>query len=318
MQYQQHISVLLQEVLELLTPQPAQVEEIRRRGQHPVLIDCTLGRAGHSLALLERCPDLHIIAFDQDQEAIDHAQQQLTTYPAHLNLAQRLRTIHENFAAAAGWEQCLQLLQGNPMVGVLADLGVSSHHFDSDHRGFSFRRDGPLDMRMDQRQPLTAASILQEWSGRELEELLTTFGEEPFAKKIAESIVERRQSEVLERTSQLEEICFLAYPKALRHRSRHPATLTFQALRMAVNDELGVLKGLLARLKSLAGGFPACRVAIISFHSLEDRIVKHTFKQWKEQHPQWQILTKRPLVPAESEVASNPRSRSAKLRVIEF
>jgi len=198
------------------------------------------------------------------------------------------------------------------------DLGVSSHQFDQFERGFSFRADAPLDMRMayDNDDILTASQILNEYEEEDIANLIFKYGEERLTRRIAAAIVEARQEGNITTTKELENICFHAYPKRERHKKAHPATRTFQALRIAVNDELGVLESTIEKLFGLLdkGGV----LGIISFHSLEDRIAKHKFKEiFQTDKSIAKILTKRPLLPSEGEVGENKRSRSAKLRFIQ-
>jgi 16S rRNA (cytosine1402-N4)-methyltransferase len=202
-------------------------------------------------------------------------------------------------------------------TGILMDLGVSSHQFDTFERGFSFRSDAPLDMRMDYKNDDvgTAADILNNYDEEDIANLIFKYGEERLSRRIAAEIVERRKEEPITRTKQLEDICFHAYPKKMRFGKTHPATRTFQALRIAVNDELGVLENTLQGLFDIldVGG----TLAVISFHSLEDRIVKHKFKEiFQTDKNIAKILSKRPILPSEDEVLENKRSRSAKLRLI--
>jgi 16S rRNA (cytosine1402-N4)-methyltransferase len=207
-------------------------------------------------------------------------------------------------------------MQGK-FAGILMDLGVSSHQFDKMERGFSFRADAPLDMRMnygDSSIP-TAADLLNSLSEKEIADILFNYGEERLSRKIASRIVELRQKKKIETTGELEDICFHAYPPKDRHGKIHPATRSFQALRIAVNEELTVLENTLPKLLPyLAHGGT---LAVISFHSLEDRIVKHTFKEISESDQAVTILTKKPLTASESELTENSRSRSAKLRVLQ-
>ena len=202
--------------------------------------------------------------------------------------------------------------------GILMDLGVSSHHFDKFDRGFSFREDAYLDMRMDfsRDETPTAADVLNTLGEQEIADIIFKYGEERYSRRIAKAIIEFRNNEMLERTKQLEEIVFHCYPKKLRHTKIHPATKTFQALRIFVNRELEVLENTLQKLFELLtdGGV----LAVISFHSLEDRIVKHKFKEIFQTHINTaKILTKKPLYPSDEEVAENSRSRSAKLRLLQ-
>ena len=278
-----HIPVLGQEVVEGLG---------LRSGGH--YLDATVGGGGHSRLMLEAVPDVQITALDQDANAIEAAQKNLAEF------GNRVRFIHTNFA------------EFNPGTtqfdGILADLGVSSPQFDHPDRGFSFRLAAPLDMRMDQQQSLTAAEVINTWDEVDLANIFYTYGEERLSRRIARRIVERRPFET---TTDLAETIFHAVPRSYRYGRIHPATRTFQALRIAVNQELKVLETFL----TLAPDWlkPAGRLCIISFHSLEDRIVKHQFRESEKLH----VITKKPIVPTETEMEQNVRSRSAKLRVAE-
>ena len=202
--------------------------------------------------------------------------------------------------------------------GILMDLGVSSHHFDKFDRGFSFREDAPLDMRMDfQNERLyTAAEVLNTFDEEDIADIIFKYGEERLSRRIAKNIVEARSDKKIETTKELENICFHAYPVSQRHKKTHPATKTFQALRIFVNRELEVLENTLEKLYDLL--LPGGVLAVISFHSLEDRIAKHKFKEiFQINKKTAKILTKKPVYPSESELSENSRSRSAKLRVLQ-
>jgi 16S rRNA (cytosine1402-N4)-methyltransferase len=286
---QPHVSVLLDEVLEALQP---------RGGQGFRALDCTLGAGGHAAGLLERsAPDGHLVGLDADRDALELARARLAAFGDRLTLLQR------NFGD-------LGELELEPVNAMLFDLGLSSMQLDSSARGFSFRQDEPLDMRFDATtdQP-TAADLVNTLSEAELERLLRDYGEERRARRVAHEVVRRRP---MHRTRELVGAVTAALGPA---RGRiHPATRTFQALRIAVNDELGALeRGLDAGVQLLQ---PGGRVAVISFHSLEDRIVKWRFRGWTDQGLA-RVLTKRPLQPSPDEAARNPRARSAKLRVAE-
>lgn len=278
-----HIPVMGQEVIEGLA--------IRSGGYY---LDATVGGGGHSRLILEAAPDTRVIAIDQDQQAILAAQQSLANY------GDRIQFHHTNFAAF------------NPGVGtfdgIIADLGVSSTQFDVADRGFSFRQTAPLDMRMDQRQSLTAADIINTWDETELANLFYTYGEERLSRKLARRIVDRRPFQT---TTELAETIFYAVPPSYRYGRIHPATRVFQALRIAVNRELEVLETLLQQAPNWLK--PGGRIAIISFHSLEDRLVKHAFKDSE----MLRIITKKPITPTDAEQQQNIRSRSAKLRIAE-
>jgi 16S rRNA (cytosine1402-N4)-methyltransferase len=287
-----HTSVLLAEVLEALRPRP---------GRNYRALDGTLGAGGHSFGLLERSsPDGQLIGLDADPAALDVARQRLAPFAGRFNLR------HANFADLA-------TLELEPQDAIVLDLGLSSAQLDAAGRGFSFRFDEPLDMRFDQSPDRpTAADLLNTLSEAELEHILRAFGEEPRARRVARSIVQRRTREPFARTGDLVAAVTAALGPA---RGRiHPATRTFQALRIAVNDELAALEaGLDAAIDVLA---PGGRVAVISFLSLEDRIVKWRFRGWAEAG-RATVLTRKPTVPGVEEIQRNPRARSAKLRVAE-
>ncbi len=297
MAYTSHYSVLRDECINFLTENNQRSELL--------FADLTFGGGGHSLALA-KCGH-KVIATDQDPEAISNGGEIIKS----AGFQDKIRLIHGNFVDFPD----NHLLAEIKFDGILMDLGVSSHHFDEAKRGFSFRSDAVLDMRMDTSNdsiPL-ASEIINNWHVDELEEIFIKYGEERYAKRIAERIVENRRENRIERTGELENIIFHCYPKKYRYGRTNPATRCFQALRIAVNDELGVLERSIPRLLPLLkkGG----RLAIISFHSLEDRIVKHTFKKLAGE--EYKILTKKPIIPSDKEILENNRSRSAKLRVME-
>lgn len=291
---QEHKPVLIKEVVDFFEPVLG-----------GVLIDGTLGLGGHASALFERARELkkqpQILGIEQDKVALNLAKERLK---------EQITYLEGNFADVK------ELLKEHGIVqvdGILLDIGVSSLQLDSPERGFSFMHDGPLDMRMNQNQDLTAADIANNWREADLVKLLFEFGEERFARRIAKRIVEERKKTPFQSTQQLAELLIDSYPVSLRHKRPHPATRTFQALRIAVNDELGVLQeGIEAALSLLA---PKGRLIIITFHSLEDRIVKHRFRTAVETGD-YALLNKKPILPSEDEQRENPRSRSAKLRGI--
>lgn len=278
-----HIPVLCEAVLDGLA--------IHAGGHY---LDATIGGGGHSELILSTAADVKVAAIDQDAQALKAAQERLATY------GDRVTFYHSNFAHYNP--------QGQQFDGILADLGVSSAQFDIPERGFSFRHEATLDMRMDQRQDLTAAQIINTWDEAKLADIFYTYGEERLSRRIARRIVERRPFAT---TTALAEAIAQCVPRAYRYGRIHPATRVFQALRIAVNRELEVLEALLEQAPHWLK--PAGRIAIISFHSLEDRIVKHRLKE----SPLLQVLTKKPIIPDEAEIAANPRARSAKLRVAE-
>ncbi len=287
-----HEPVLLKEVMDLLVTD-----------QSGTYLDATLGLGGHSQAILEALsPAGRLIAVDMDPEALAHAKRRLAPHEG------RLRVVRANFRNLS---QVFQGQAGATLSGALFDLGVSSLQLDKPSRGFAFRHDGPLDMRLDPDGALTAARIVNEWPQEQLELLLREYGEETAAPRIARWIVEARVHERLETTVQLKR---LIEERLVRPGRIHPATKTFMALRIAVNQELeNLTRGLESVLAHLK---PGARLAVISFHSLEDRIVKNLFKSLVE-HGQCAAVTDSPLCAEPAEVAANPRSRSAKLRVVE-
>ncbi len=304
-----HLPVLLCECLELLRPGPGET-----------VVDCTAGRGGHAVAFAKAVgPTGRVILLDVDAENLAYAAERV-----------RRETGCEPFAVRASFADLLGVLGSADPKGpvkadvVLADLGFSSTQMDDPRRGFSFASDGPLDMRLDPTSSVTAADLLRTLSEHELADLIFRYGEEPYARRIARKVVAIRQGEPIESTAQLARLVREAYgPRA--HQSRlHPATRTFMALRIAVNGELSALRSLLHAIDSGAmaaasGGDDAwlrngARVGIISFHSLEDRLVKHGFADM-QRRDLIAIHTRKPVVSSESEAALNTRSRSAKLRV---
>lgn len=264
-------------------------------------LDVTVGGGGHSQLILQAAPDVKLTALDRDAAAIAAAQTQLAEF------GDRVHFLRSNFATYTPKEGTFD--------GIIADLGVSSYQFDTAARGFSFRHDAPLDMRMDDRQSLTAAEAINTWDEKKLADIFFHYGEERFSRRIARRIVEKRPFYT---TTELSAAIAAATPSAYRHgksRSKtrqktiHPATRVFQALRIAVNDELTSLETFLQQAPTWLK--PGGRIAIISFHSLEDRIVKNAFRA----SDVLEILTKKPLTPQTDEIAQNPRSRSAKLRI---
>ncbi|MEL6158567.1 MAG: 16S rRNA (cytosine(1402)-N(4))-methyltransferase RsmH [Cyanobacteria bacterium J06623_5] len=278
-----HIPVLSLQVLESL--------QVRSGGCY---LDATVGGAGHSEQLLRAAPEVALVALDQDLQALAAAKKRLVPW------RDRTTFHHTNFA---------RYDPGNRRFdGILADIGVSSTQLDQAQRGFSFRHEAPLDMRMDSTQPLTAEEIVNHWDEKTLADTIYKYGEERLSRRIARKIVENRPFRT---TTELAYAIGGAFPPKARRGRIHPATRTFQALRIAVNAELDVLTQFLARAPNWLK--PGGRLAIISFHSLEDRIVKYAFRG----DERLQIITKKPLVATQEEVRGNKRSRSAKLRVAE-
>lgn len=304
-EYLAHYSVMLKECLEAL-------DLGSKASGSKIFADLTFGAGGHTFALSDHVAGSTVYSTDQDPDALKNGE-------ANIQSRGKVGAVHllpMNFVEFPEW--CEKNNMRGKFAGILMDLGVSSHQFDKMERGFSFRADAPLDMRMnygDNNIP-TAADLLNSLSEKEIADLIFNYGEERLSRKIAARIVELRQKEKIATTGQIEDICFHAYPPKDRHGKTHPATRTFQALRIAVNEELTVLENTLPKLLPyLAEGGV---LAVISFHSLEDRIVKHTFKEIveKEDFPAT-ILTKKPLTATDEELSQNSRSRSAKLRLLQ-
>lgn len=288
----QHVPVLLNETVNALGLGP---------GEN--VVDCTVGAGGHAAALLERnAPDGKLLGFDLDEVALETARRNLDRFGS------RAMLVRESYRDVG---RVLQTFSFGPIQAALLDLGYSSIEIDDPARGFSFRFDGPLDMRYDEKQDVSAASIVNGWNEDDIARIIAEYGEERFARRIAQAIVRSRRREKILGTFQLVDIIANAVPAAYRRGRLHFATRTFQALRIATNDELGNLKAVLPEL--LAALAPGGRIAVISFHSLEDRIVKRFFQE-EERKGNVEVKTKRPLVAGDEEVAVNPRARSAKLR----
>ena len=282
-----HIPVLSRELIAGL--------EIRPGGEY---LDATVGGGGHSLLLLQAAENIQLTAIDQDSDALAAARVKFEqTEPS---LLERVQFWQGNFAQYQP--------KGKQFDGIIADLGVSSYQFDQPERGFSFRHTAPLDMRMNQQQSLTAAEIINHWDEKELADIFYHYGEERLSRRIAKRIIEKRPFQT---TTELADAIANCVPGSYRHGRIHPATRVFQALRIAVNQELTCLEKFLDQAQNWLK--PGGRIGIISFHSLEDRIVKHRFKD----SPILQVLTKKPIQPQPDELNQNPRSRSAKLRLAE-
>ena len=285
--------------------------------ENGIYLDCTLGGCGHTRRILEALPSVRVIGLDRDDDAIANARNMLTD--------PRFTAVKANFASACG---VLDSLGVQTVDGVLMDLGVSSYQLDNADRGFSYMKDAPLDMRMDRSGDITAYDVVNGYSEPELVRILTLYGEERFARRIASRICEARAAKPIESTLELARLASAAIPAKNRSEG-HPARRTFQAVRIEVNGELAVLEESIRALteRLSAGG----RFAVISFHSLEDRIVKSTFASLADpcvcprdlpvcacgRKPSVRILTKKPILPSERENAENNRSHSAKLRVAE-
>jgi len=303
-----HVSVLFDESIDNLDIKP-----------DGVYVDGTLGGAGHSLEIAKRLSkDGLLIGFDQDKNAIEVAKERLSPY------MDRVRIVHSNFENI---KRELENLGIGEIDGLLLDLGVSSHQLDEAQRGFSYMQDAPLDMRMDSRNPLSAYEVVNTYPKEELERVIWEYGEERWAARIAEFIVEKRQAHRINTTLELVDVIKAAIPQKARQDGPHPAKRTFQAIRIEVNRELDVIRKTIEDATSVMrkGG----RICIITFHSLEDRIVKDTFKELAKscvcpvefpvcvcgKRQELKIITKKPIIPSEQEIEGNPRSRSAKLRV---
>ncbi len=305
-----HIPVLTEEVLNFL--------RVREGG---IYFDGTVGAGGHLLALLERVEGKSlVIGVDKDGEVLSIARKRIN----QRGYGDKVRLFHTSFGKV---DEVLKEVGVSKVDGMLLDLGVSSYQVDTAERGFSFRQEGPLDMRMDRTQDKSAFEIINTWSFEQLRDLIREYGEDPLAGRIARAIVRARERSPIYTTAELAQIVLSAYPLRMRKRSRrHPATRTFQALRIAVNGEMEELRTFLS--KSLGLIRPGGRLVIISFHSLEDRLVKNFFRihrappgprpSSRDARGPWvKILTKKPLVPPREEIEVNRRARSAKLRAAE-
>ena len=295
----QHVPVLLEESLNFLN--------VRAGG---VVADCTLGFGGHSEAICRRLgPTGTLIAFDRDEQAMELAKARLAALAEELGTEMpRVEYVARPFSEIA------EVVKPGTLDGLLADFGVSSMQLDEAHRGFSFRSDGPLDMRMDARGGLTAEQVVNQADEEDLANLIYEFGEERRSRRIARAIVRARP---VTTTAELARVISAVAPP-IKGEKIHPATKTFQALRIRVNDELGEIQSLLRAVTGSAGSLlkPGGRVVMISFHSLEDRLVKDSFRE-SAKAGLLEILTKKPAVAKEQEALRNPRSRSAKLRAAE-
>lgn len=298
-----HVPVMLGEVIDSLA--------VKADGSY---LDCTLGGGGHSSEILKRLTSGRLYAVDKDADALTHAKERLGEAPTY---------IKSDFKdVVADW-------QGEALDGILMDLGVSSYQLDTPERGFSYRFDGPLDMRMSRESGLTAEQVVNDYSEKELTDVFFKYGEEPYARKIAANIVRERKAACIDSTSALVRIIERSIPPKARYGGSHPAKRVFQAIRIEVNGELsGLYEAVLGAIKLLKKGG---RIAVITFHSLEDRIVKQAFKYaaldciCPPRSPictcgkvsEVTILTNKPILPSDEETENNPRSKSAKLRVAE-
>ena len=306
-----HETVLLHETVDGLDIKP-----------DGVYVDCTLGGAGHAQYLLDQLgPQGHLYAFDQDMTAINNAKLKLADYVEK----GQVTFIHQNFRHL---KQALEELGIDQVDGIYYDLGVSSPQLDVAERGFSYGQEARLDMRMNQEQALSAYEVVNDWPFEDLVHILYRYGEEKFAKRIARAIEERRAQQPIETTTELAEIVKTAIPAATRRTGGHPAKRSFQAIRIAVNDELGAVEDSLEQALALLK--PEGRISVITFHSLEDRLVKQLFKEVSQgpevprglpvlpgqmQAP-FALVNRKPIVASPEELEANNRSRSAKLRIL--
>lgn len=303
---EKHIPVLLEETIKHLNIKPS-----------GIYVDMTLGGGGHSEAILEHLEDGELIGFDQDEFAIQKATMRLSKYSHFF-------AVRDNFINAKARLEDMSIDQ---VDGIVFDLGVSSFQFDTPDRGFSYRFDYPLDMRMDQSQTLTAKEIVNQYSFDQLVQIFFEFGEEKFARIIAKNIVLKRTEKAIETTFDLVDIIKDALPQKVLNKKGHPAKKVFQALRIAVNNELHILEEALRNAVDILK--PGGRIAVITFHSLEDRIVKNVFKKLStidipkglpiipDEEPIIHLVNRKVIIASEKELSNNNRAHSAKLRVIE-
>ena len=305
-----HVSVLLKETIDGLNIKP-----------DGIYVDGTLGGGGHSLEIAKRLSkNGHLYGIDRDTDAIEAAGERLREY------SDRFTAIHSNFYNAA---EVLKNIGVQKIDGFILDLGVSSHQLDEADRGFSYMQDAPLDMRMDRGAPYTAWNVVNEKSEKELNDIIFKYGEEKWAKRIVQFIVAEREKKPIDTTYELVEVIKKAVPKGARRDGPHPAKRTFQAIRIEVNGELAILDKTVDDMTEMLseGG----RMCIITFHSLEDRIIKNAMKRHENpctcppefpvcvcgKVPDGKVITRKPILPSDEELEVNPRSRSAKLRIME-
>lgn len=306
-----HVTVLLHEAVDNLNIQP-----------DGTYVDATLGGGGHTSLILSKLQNGHLYSFDQDEQAISYNRDHLKDA---INSG-KLTLIQDNFRHL---KKALARQNVSLIDGIVYDLGVSSPQFDDSQRGFSYQHDAELDMRMNQEQVLSAKTIVNEWPYEELVRILYRYGEEKFAKSIARNIERTRQHQPIETTFQLVDVIKDAIPARARRHGGHPAKKTFQAIRIAVNDELGALEESLEQALEILK--PGGRISVITFQSLEDRLVKTMFKEKSslpelppglpiipdDQQPDFKLVNKKPIEPSKEELTANHRAHSAKLRVIE-
>jgi len=306
----EHTTVLLHETVDGLNIKP-----------DGIYVDCTMGGAGHSALILSKLSkEGRLFAFDQDDVAIENAKEKLAAYEGQLTI------VKSNFRYL---QEELHKLGIEKVDGVLYDLGVSSPQLDTPERGFSYHHDAPLDMRMDQQADLSAYDVINSWSFEELVKIFFKYGEEKFSKQIARKIEAAREVKPISTTGELVDLIKEGIPAPARRKGGHPAKRIFQAIRIAVNDELGVFEDSLNQAIDLLN--PGGRISVITFHSLEDRICKVIFKKASETpdlpkglpiipdefKPELKLITRKPIVPSEEELEQNNRARSAKLRIAE-
>ncbi|MBC1935524.1 16S rRNA (cytosine(1402)-N(4))-methyltransferase RsmH [Listeria grandensis] len=306
----EHETVLLKETVDSLNIKP-----------DGVYVDCTLGGAGHSAYLLSQLSESgHLFAFDQDSKALAHAKERLSEYTGQVTF------IKSNFRYI---KEALLEVGITEVDGILYDLGVSSPQLDERERGFSYHQDAPLDMRMDQDAELTARDVVNDWRYEDLVRIFFRYGEEKFSKQVAREIERRREVAPIETTGELVDAIKAAIPAPARRKGGHPAKRVFQAIRIAVNDELGAVEDSLKEALELLK--PGGRISVITFHSLEDRMTKQIFAEQAkgpelppglpiipdEYKPKMKLITRKPILPSEEELTENNRARSAKLRVVE-
>ncbi len=305
-----HVSVLKNECIEGL--------QIKSSGTY---VDGTFGGGGHAMEIISRLNgNGRFIGIDQDQDAVENGRAKLEPYK------EKAQLVRDNFSNIISIMKDLHIVS---VDGILLDIGVSSYQLDTGERGFSYMHDAELDMRMDQRNPMTAKRMIAEYSEKELANIIKDYGEERWATRIAQFIVAERKIKPIETTGELVEVIKKAVPKGARKDGPHPAKRTFQALRIAVNNELGILEQAIEDMTGLLA--PGGRLCIITFHSLEDRIVKQTFHRLEHpctcppefpvcvcgKKPSIRVITRKPILPSEEELEFNPRARSAKLRILE-
>jgi len=292
-----HIPVMLREVIDYLDPRPGQI-----------IVDATLGTGGHSLEILKRIiPGGRLIGIDRDEDSLAVCRQRLSEFSGSCEF------VHANFADV---DQVLGNLGIDKIDGIVFDLGISTYQLKDAERGFSFQQEGPLDMRLDKSSYISAYDLVNNLNENEISHMLWSFGQERWHNRIAHLLVEERRNQPISTTSQLADLVMRAIPYRYRrgYYRIHPATRTFQAVRIAVNRELEILES--AIKKAVAILKKKAKICVISFHSLEDRVIKHTFRALKAEGL-IDIITAKPLTPADSEVAANPSSRSSKFRAAE-